>query len=128
MSMNNLWDTSDYVRVIVKDIEVEARVGIHPWEKHPERLNRLIVNVEMFAHIGKDSESNFIDYDTLHNTLRQWPTRPHTLLLETLVEEVIALCFKNERVEACRVSIVKPDIFNDAKAAGVEIYRVRKKI
>jgi dihydroneopterin aldolase len=38
---------------------------------------------------------------------------------------LVALCFKDPRVCACRVSIVKPDIYDAAAAAGVEIYRVR---
>ena len=41
------------------------------------------------------------------------------------LEELVALCFRDARVEACRVSIVKPDIFNEAGGAGVEVYRVR---
>jgi len=31
----------------------------------------------------------------------------------------------DERVDACRVSIMKLDIFNEAEAAGVEVYRTR---
>ncbi len=51
--------------------------------------------------------------------------RPHTELLETLAEEIVAVCFANPLVEACRVSVVKPDIFNEAAAAGIEFYRLR---
>jgi dihydroneopterin aldolase len=51
--------------------------------------------------------------------------RPHTLLLETLLEELVSICLIDAKVEACRVSIVQPDIFNAAAAAGVEVYRVR---
>ena len=127
-----LWDAaSDYVRVALHDVEVEAHVGLHPWEQHPERPSRLLVSVEMFAHLGRDLEGGHtkpvIDYDRVRNGLRGWTSRPHTALLETLAEEVVALCFGDPAVEACRVSVVKPDIFNDAAGAGVEIYRVRPK-
>ncbi len=124
-----LWDaTSDYIRVALHDVEVEAHVGLHPWERHPERPSRLLVTVEMFAHLGRNhgaDDKPFIDYDRVRNGLIGWTSRPHTPLLETLAEEVVALCFGDPAVEACRVSIVKPDIFNDAAGAGVEIYRVR---
>ncbi|HXQ47405.1 MAG TPA: dihydroneopterin aldolase [Caulobacteraceae bacterium] len=125
-----LWDAaSDYIRVVLRDVEVETHVGLHPWERHPERPSRLLVTVEMFAHLARaraaHGETPFIDYDRVRNGLRGWSTRPHTPLLETLAEELVALCFADAAVEACRVSVVKPDIFNDAAGAGVEIYRVR---
>jgi dihydroneopterin aldolase len=123
------WDpAADYIRVVLRDVEVEAHVGLHPWERHPERPSRLLVSVEMFAHLARGhaaSERPVIDYDRVRNGLRGWSSRPHTPLLETLAEEVVALCFGDATVEACRVSIVKPDIFNEAAGAGVEIYRVR---
>jgi len=129
--MQGLWDAGrSYQRIVLKDVQTEAHIGLHPWEQHPERPTRLLVNVEMFAPLpGQQghaaSRGTIIDYDTVRSAIRAWPARPHTPLLETLAEELVALCLANPRVEACRVSVMKPDIFNDAAAAGVEIYRVR---
>jgi dihydroneopterin aldolase len=124
-----LWNPAkSYMRILLTDFQVDAHVGLHPWEKFPQRPTRLSVTVEMFAAIGDEKLSSLtpmIDYDIITKTLKSWSAREHTPLLETLVEEVIALCFENEKVEACRVSIVKPDIFNNAASAGVELYRVR---
>jgi dihydroneopterin aldolase len=122
------WNSQDYIRVLIKDLKVETQVGLHKWEQHPERPTRLILNVEMFARLDKKpnhERANIVDYDYVRNAVKKWPNRPHTPLLETLAEEVIGLCFENPRVEACRVSLVKPDIFNEADAVGVEIYRTR---
>ena len=129
-----LWDPArSYIRVLLRDVEVEARVGLHPWERYPERPTRLIVNVELFAHLpaGETSASGerpLIDYDDIRAELRRWPQRPHTLLLESLVDELARLAFRNPHVEACRVSIVKPDVFNEAAGAGVEVYRLRREL
>lgn len=117
------WDFSrDYMRVILKDICVEARVGLHPWERHPERPHRLIVNVELFARVPADP-TEIINYDHIHRAFKEWPNRPHTELLETLVAEVVGICLAIPQVEAARVSIMKPDVFNDTAAVGVELYR-----
>jgi dihydroneopterin aldolase len=119
-----IWDGSqDYLRVVLRDVCVEARVGLHPWERHAERPSRLIVNAEMFA-LGRPGKG-FIDYDKIHDVFKTWPGRDHVDLLETLVEEVVAMCFAIPAVAACRVSIVKPDIFNDTAAVGIEVYRRR---
>ncbi len=118
-----------HVRVVLRDVHVQASVGLHAWERHPERPSRLIVNVEMFAHaagpVDGAGRAGIIDYDPVRHAIAAWPGRPHIDLLETLVEELVVTCFGNPAVKACRVSVVKPDIFNDAAAVGVEVFRVR---
>jgi dihydroneopterin aldolase len=124
------WNSSkDHIRIMLKDVEVHAHVGLHPWEKHPERPTRLIINIDMYAHLKSKAHSadTIVDYDLIRNALKKWPSRPHTPLLETLAEELMTLAFENQSVEACRISIVKPDIFAEAAGAGVEIYRTRDK-
>jgi dihydroneopterin aldolase len=122
-----LWDPArDHIRVVLKDVAVEVQVGLHPWERHPERPTRLLVTVEMFAHLsGSGGAGGVIDYDRVRSALKAWPSRPHTELLETLAEELVQLCFADPEVEACRVILMKPDIFNEAAGAGIEIYRLR---
>jgi len=124
--MEPIWDSSrSYIRSILRNVVTEARVGLHPWEQHAERPSRLIVNVEMFAPLDGSLDDSIIDYDPVREALKTWPARPHTPLLETMLNELVELCFKNPRVQACRVSIVKPDIFNEAAGAGVEVYKIR---
>jgi 7,8-dihydroneopterin aldolase/epimerase/oxygenase len=125
-----IWDASQsHRRIILRNVQVEAKVGLHPWEMHPERPARLLVNVEMFVPLdpapAEESAATIVDYDVIRNALRTWPQRPHTPLLETLVDELAALCLAFPTVAACRVSIMKPDIFNEAEGAGVEVYRVK---
>jgi dihydroneopterin aldolase len=122
--------SGSHIRVILRDIVTEAHVGLHPWERHPQRPTRLVVNVEMFAPLtgplSAETEGSIVDYDPVRDALKAWPARPHTPLLETLLHELVELCFRNPRVAACRVSIIKPDIFNEAAGAGVEVYQVRE--
>ncbi len=121
--------TRSHVRVVLRDVHVQASVGLHAWERHPERPSRLIVNAEMFAYaagpVDGAGRAGIIDYDPVRRAIAAWPDRAHVDLLETLVEELVAACFDNAAVQACRVCVVKPDIFNDAAAAGVEVFRVR---
>jgi dihydroneopterin aldolase len=124
------WDGNhSYLRIVLRDLVTEASVGLHPWEQHPERLTRLLVNVELFVvlqgSLEAETRDHMVDYDPIRAALKQWPSRPHTALLETLLQELVDLCFASKRVDACRVSILKPDIFNEAAAAGVEVYMLR---
>lgn len=124
------WDPAhSHLRVVLRDVVVEARVGLHPWEQHPERPSRLLVNVELFTPLagplGGETQAGIVDYDGIRQALKRWPDRPHTPLLETLLHELVGLCFAAGRVAACRASILKPDIFNEAGGAGVEVFMLR---
>jgi dihydroneopterin aldolase len=118
---------TDYIRTMLRDVEAEAHVGLYPWERHPERPSRLIVSVGMTARrTGRaDRGQGILDYDPIRQAIRSWRNLPHTDLLETLAEDLLDLCFRNPRVEVATVSILKPDIFNEAAGAGIEIRRSR---
>lgn len=112
------------MRVVLRDVAVDVRIGLHAWERHPERPQRLIVNVEMFADWPLKS-GGYIDYDAVRSHILSWRDRPHVDLLETLAEDLIAACFERPEVAACRVRIEKPHVFPEAAGAGVEIFRRR---
>jgi dihydroneopterin aldolase len=125
------WTTEGgYVRMMIRDLVTEVRLGLHPWERHPEKPQRIVVNVELYAapRATKYKDvSAVVDYDYIRNALKRWPRRKHTVFIETLLDELVKLSFRDKRVQACRVSIFKPDIYNEAAGAGVEVYRVRGK-
>jgi len=117
-----------YVRMMIRDLVTEVRLGLHPWERHPEKPQRIVVNVDLYAAPAKrraKSAAAIVDYDYIRDTLKSWPRRRHTVYIETLLDELVSLCFRDKRVKACRVSIIKPDVYNEAQGAGVEYYRIR---
>jgi 7,8-dihydroneopterin aldolase/epimerase/oxygenase len=126
--MESLLPKADYVRARLKNITVEVPCGLHPWEKHPERPNRLMFSIDLYAHLGggRAAAQGFMDYDRIRDFVRALRSHAHVDLLETIVDEVTEECFKDPRVDACRISVVKPDIFNDAEGAGIEAFRTRK--
>lgn len=122
------WSTDKgYVRMMLRDLVTEVPLGLHPWERHPEKPQRIVINVDLYAAPAGPikGHSSIVDYDYIREAIKKWPRRKHTVFIETLLDELVKLCFKDKRVQACRVSIVKPDIYNEAGGAGVEVYRVR---
>ncbi|MCS6892263.1 MAG: dihydroneopterin aldolase [Rhodovarius sp.] len=116
-----------YIASRVVGITVDVAVGIHPWEQHPERPNRLSVDVEMFVPtaMAPAAAEGIIDYDPVRDLVRGWQGRPHVLYLETLAEELLAVCFRDPRVAAARVRLTKTQIFPEAAGAGIEVFRRR---
>jgi dihydroneopterin aldolase len=121
----------DYLCARLQRIEVDVHVGLHPWELHPERPTRLWVDVALYMLDPPRRPTGLyevIDYDRVRNHVRGWSAMPHTPLLETLAAELIEFSFEDERVDAVRVSLLKPDIFNETQAAGVEMFRRRAQL
>ena len=85
----------DHIIVKLKNVVVEAACGVHPWERHPERPNKLSIDVTLFARLPhrRLQEFGYIDYDQIRDFLKQFPRRPHTELLETLGDELVDKCF-----------------------------------
>lgn len=116
-----------YVASRVLGIETEVAIGLHPWERHPERPNRLRVDVEMFVPLAavQASAGGIVDYDPVRDLVRGWRGRPHVEFLETLAEELLAECFRDPRVAAARVALTKTQIFPESAGAGIEVFRRR---
>ncbi|MCW8085808.1 dihydroneopterin aldolase [Sabulicella glaciei] len=114
-----------YVCSRVLGMETEVAIGLHPWERHHERPNRLSVDAEMFVPEGA-AGGGIVDYDGVRDLVRGWRGRPHVEVLETLAEELLAECFRDARVAAARVRITKTQIFPEARGAGIEVFRRRK--
>lgn len=120
-------DLPDSQTSILEDVEVRVRCGLHPWERHAERPNRLLVSVRLYTTTPFDPVTNagYLDYDRVRDHLATWPDRPHTDLLETLLQDLADFAFQDPLVEACRLKVIKPDIFAEARGAGVEWFRKR---
>lgn len=113
-----------YVCSRVMGMVVEVPVGIHPWERHPQRPNKLSVDVEMFVPTAVASQG-IVDYDPVRDLVRGWAGRGHVEFLESLAEELLARCFAEPRVAAARVRVTKLQIFAEAEGAGIEVFRRR---
>jgi 7,8-dihydroneopterin aldolase/epimerase/oxygenase len=126
-----LWDGhASYERVALEDLTVELQVGADPWERAPGKAQRLLVTVEMFRHRGRftgTSVADCVNYDRVYRHIAaHWtPDRAHIDLLEPLLEELVAVCFEDARVHACRVAIRKPHVYNGYAVPVVEVYRLR---
>ncbi|MCX7371827.1 MAG: dihydroneopterin aldolase [Alphaproteobacteria bacterium] len=116
-----------YVASRVTGITVDVAIGMHPWEKHPARPNRLSVDVEMFVPVGavQASAAGIVDYDPVRDLVRGWAGRPHVEFLESLADELLAEAFRDPRVAAARLRITKTQIFSEATGAGIEVFRRR---
>lgn len=114
--------SASVVRIVMAELETARRVGVHPWERHPEHPNRLIVSVELQISLPDyyGVAGRFINYDPLRKHLQAWPTAEHVDHLESLLEELVDFIFATTPAVRAKVAIMKPDIFHEVRGVGVE--------
>jgi dihydroneopterin aldolase len=117
-------------RVFVRDLTVQARLGIFP--KEVAAPQRVVIGIELLvtddaapAGVGPDRLERVVDYGAVANRAREVATSGHTRLAETLAERIAVACLEDPRVQAVRVTVEKPDIIPQVGAVGVSVERRR---
>ncbi len=116
--------------VFVRDLIVDALVGIHDHEKDsPQRIrfNLDLAVRESDAGLGDDI-ANVVCYEKLVSGVAEIIEAGHVGLVETLAERVAEMCLCDVRVRSARVRVEKLDIFDDAASVGVEIERFNETV
>ena len=115
--------TKRSVQVLIKDLEVLARIGIHGHEQGKPQPVRINVCLDGEMEVGVDRLENAIDYEAIAGKIRGIIEAGHINLAETLAERIAAACFEDKRVKRARVRVEKLHALPGAEAAGVEIDR-----
>lgn len=104
-------------RVFVRDLVMDASIGVYDHEKVAPQRIRLNLDLEVVGSgvTGEDGAK----------AIREIAGHGHTTLIETLAERIAARCLQDARVRRVTVRVEKLDVFPDAAAVGVEIERGR---
>lgn len=111
--------------VFVRNLVIEALVGIH---RH-ERVNkqRVRFNLDLAVREGDgvmdDDINDVVCYEKLVAGVTAIVEKGHIGLVESLAEEVAAMCLADRRVRSARIRIEKLDVFDSTESVGVEIER-----
>ncbi len=110
--------------VFVRDLLLVCRIGVHRHETiQPQRVR---INLDLAVREDRELQDdlmNVVCYERLTDAVRALVAGRHIKLLETLAEEIAAICLADERVQSVRVRLEKLDVFADAASVGVEIER-----
>ena len=111
--------------VFVRDLELEANIGVYKREKgkqQPVRINVDLTVEETDGEVG-DKLENVVDYGAVVDGIKSILAQGHLNLVETLAEKIAAHCLADERVKVARVRIEKLNVIAEAASVGVEIER-----
>jgi dihydroneopterin aldolase len=123
-----VWDhRASYQCLALRDVRVAVRIGAYAREHAaPQPIS---VDAELYRQHGPftgRSLTDCLDYDRIFRYLtEEWPERPHTDLLEQLAEDLVGFCLADARVEACRVTIRKLEIYAGRAVPEIVVFRRR---
>ena len=110
--------------VFIRDLVLACHIGVH---RHEEAAaQRVRINVDLAVRDDtdlRDELANVVCYERIGTGVRAIVTSRHIRLVETLAEEIAAMCLDDPRIRSVRVCIEKLDAFPDAASVGVEIER-----
>ena len=112
-------------RVYLRDLEIEAVIGIHPWEREVEQ--RLVLQIEVAVDVAavaaRDDIAQTVDYHALALRVGEFIRAGRYRLLETLAEETAAMIMAEFGVGWLRLEVGKPGAVANAGEVGVEVER-----
>jgi dihydroneopterin aldolase len=116
-------------RVFLREVQVDARIGVQPRERHGAQ--RLRLSVDLFVALAastplRDRLAEVVDYDYVREAIRRRIARGHINLQETLVDDLSRELLEHPGVVAVRVSTEKLDVYEDVAGVGVEVLRFRQ--
>ena len=110
------------MKVILKNIAVEVKIGIHDHEK--VSAQKVLVSIEatlpktciLSAHI-----SETVDYDVFRQHVLSWTQAGHVDLIEELIFDLFSKIFLDRRIQKLKIQVSKIDIFAETDLAGIEV-------
>ena len=113
--------------VFVRNLEVEATVGVHEHEKLGPQPLRISVDLTVRELPGsvRDSLDQVVCYEDVVRKVQAICEDDHVNLIETLADRIAASCLKDARVHAVRVRVEKTQAFAECASVGIEIERLQ---
>jgi dihydroneopterin aldolase len=115
--------SKDVTLVIIRNLEVLARIGVHGHEHGKPQPVR--INVWLTCRTGNEGDKleSVVDYEAVADTIRAIVASGHINLAESLAERIASFCLEDQRVEKARIRVEKLHALQGTESAGVEIER-----
>ena len=114
-------------KIFVKDLEIEAIIGIFDWEREVKQLIRISyeVEVDIKKAFKSDNIEDTFDYKTTSKKIIKFVEKSSFQLIEALAEKVSKIIMQDERVLNLSLSVSKPGALRGSKEVGLTIFRSR---
>ncbi len=114
-------------KIYIRDLALRCIIGLYPAER--KNKQDVLINVMMETDLraaGKSDELNdTADYKAIKVAILDFVENSRLKLIESLAENIAAICLKDARIQSATVTIDKPGALRFARSVAVEITRKR---
>jgi dihydroneopterin aldolase len=116
-------------RIAFRKLRLHASIGVLP---HEIRVRQpLLFDVDVYVREDatpprQDRIDEVLDYRKVREAVLELAGSGHTNLLETLCDRIAERLLALPHVAAVRLTVEKPNAFDDTDAVGVEVLRFRE--
>jgi dihydroneopterin aldolase len=114
-------------RVVVRNLVLRFRIGIHGHERHTPQQVRINLELTVARPPSFKRYADVLDYERIMNGIRGLAERDHVFLVEALAEDILELCLADPRVTAARIGVEKLEPYPEADGVGVVLEHRRQK-
>lgn len=113
--------------IILRDLRVEALIGIHKREQHVAQTLSIDLDIGLpgTSVFKSDKIADTIDYEQVALRIKALAASGHFRLVETLAERIARLLLEDFGAPWAKVNVAKIGILPNAKFVGVTIERKR---
>ena len=114
-------------KIFVRDLEIEAIIGIFDWEREVKQLIKISfeIEVDIDKAFKSDNIEDTFDYKNTSKKIIKFVEKSSFQLIETLAENVSKIILQDERVLNLSLSVSKPGALRGSKEVGLTIIRSR---
>jgi len=106
-------------KIFINNLELMASIGVYEEEK--KNKQKIIINLEILMTNETEPKGDNLketqDYSQFRKDAKDIVDSQHFQLLEVLTNKIHLIINENKFVIGSRVTICKPDIFNDCEVA-----------
>jgi dihydroneopterin aldolase len=114
--------------ILVRDLRVEALIGIHKRERHVRQTLSIDLDIGLpgTAVFSSDKVADTIDYEQVALRIGDLAASGHFRLVETFADRVATILMNDFGAPWAKISVAKIGILANAKFVGVTIERGRR--
>lgn len=111
--------------IVLRDVAVEALVGVFEWERHAKRPLRIDLELrcDLAAAAASDRLEDTVDYFALTARVREACAASSYRLIEALAGEIARICLAEPRVTGVSVTVRKPGAVEGVGDVAVVLVR-----
>ena len=114
---------TDKYSVQINNLILDARIGIHSYEKITKQPIKININVFITPPniFNDESIKNIVDYEKIVNGVKNLVSKEHTNLVEVLAQKIANLCLIYKMAQSVIIKIEKLEIIDETESVGIEI-------